>query len=31
VTSGLKTGDEVAIKGVHSLTEGQVLGERIAQ
>ncbi|MBI1170164.1 efflux RND transporter periplasmic adaptor subunit [bacterium] len=30
ITSGVAPGDEVAVKGVHSLTEGQVLGERIA-
>ncbi len=29
ITSGLNTGDAVAVKGVHRLTEGQILGARI--
>ncbi|MGV8986547.1 MAG: efflux RND transporter periplasmic adaptor subunit [Cypionkella sp.] len=31
VASGVATGDEVVVKGVHSLTEGQTLGERIEE
>jgi RND family efflux transporter MFP subunit len=29
VTKGLSIGDEVVVKGVHSLTEGQPVGERV--
>ncbi|MFY0680657.1 MAG: efflux RND transporter periplasmic adaptor subunit [Thalassovita sp.] len=29
VTSGLASGEEVAIKGIHSLTEGQIVGPRV--
>lgn len=29
IASGIAAGDEIVVKGVHSLTEGQVLGERI--
>lgn len=29
ITQGISAGDEVVVKGVRSLTEGQVLGERI--
>ena len=31
VTSGLVAGDEVIVKGVHSLQEGQVVGPRVSQ
>lgn len=30
ITAGLSPGDEVVIRGVHSLTEGQAVGQRVA-
>ncbi len=29
ITGGLVAGDEIVVRGVHSLTEGQIVGERI--
>lgn len=29
ITAGLTSGEEVAIKGIHSLTEGQIVGPRV--
>ena len=31
VSSGLSNGDEVVIKGIHSLEEGQAVGPRVSE
>ena len=30
ISSGLSAGEEVVLRGVHSLTDGQAVGERVA-